>query len=87
MRLLHPVLNAKEGKPATHFFFFEDFGVYSDVSSGASSPVIEQRYWLNTMRNQAAILCCVNDGVLFCVDSSGQHFDHREFLILNRRND
>lgn len=49
------------------FFLFEDFGIYANVSSGASSPVITRRYWLNTMRNKAAILCCVTDGVLFCV--------------------
>lgn len=73
MWLLHPVSNTKEGKPATLFFFFlfEEFGIYANVSSGASSPVITQIYWLNTIRNEAAILCCVNDGVLFCVGSSG----------------
>lgn len=72
MWLLHPVSNEKEGKPATHFFFlFEEFGIYANVSSGASSPVITRRYWLNTIRNEAAILCCVNDVVLFCIGSSG----------------
>lgn len=85
--LLHSISNAKEGKPATLFFFlFEDFGIYANVSSGASSPVLMLRYWLNTMRNEAAIFCCVDEGVFFCVGSSGLHFDHCEFHILNRRN-
>lgn len=35
------------------------------------------------MRNKAAIFCCVDEGVFFCVGSSGLHFDHCEFHILN----
>lgn len=81
--LLHPVSKRKGRKTCYTFFFFEDFRIYANVSSGASSPVITPRYWLNPMRNEAAILCCV----FFCVGSSGLHFDHREFHILNRRND
>lgn len=54
-----------------HIFFFSlKILEYILTLAQVPHPVITQIYWLNTMRNEAAILCCVNDGVLFCVGSS-----------------